>query len=184
MDALTGAEPQEAQIIAIADRLDKRAGQARQTAAMSFALTMLIGIAILSLFLFSGAISNIISPISSPDSLRGLEVAPAITASYVLDLSLRAGVSIIARIGAVLVGIFLIQILVGFSRYNYRLGTHLSECADIVRIGRCDATIMKELAPFMLSTIDFGKIPSSPFQKMVDKSMDTIREVVKKIPEK
>ena len=92
--------------------------------------------------------------------------------------------SIIARIGAVLVGIFLIQILVSFARYNYKLSEHLSACADMVRISRGEAGIMKELAPVMLTALDFGKMPSSPFQKIVDTSMDTIKELDKKIPGK
>ena len=54
----------------------------------------------------------------------------------------------------------------------------------MLRISRGDAIIMKELAPVMLTAPDFRRMPSSPFQKIVDTSMDTIKELAKKIPEK
>jgi hypothetical protein len=90
--------------------------------------------------------------------------------------------SIIARIGAVLIAIFLIQILLSFARYNYRLSEHLSACADMIRLSAGDTDKMRNLALFMLPAIEFGKIPSSPFQKIVDTSMDTIKELAKKVP--
>ena len=54
----------------------------------------------------------------------------------------------------------------------------------MVRLGRGDAHIIKELAPILLPSVEFGKMPNSPVQSVVDKAMDTVRDLAKKIPTK
>jgi hypothetical protein len=90
----------------------------------------------------------------------------------------------VLRIGGILLAVFLIQILVGFSRYYFRLSDHLSISADIIRLSDGDVGLIKQLSPVLLPSFDFGKMPTSPFQKIVDTSMETVRELAKKIPTK
>jgi hypothetical protein len=235
MDALAESESLSA-ATTIANKLETKALQARKRASVNFILTMLIGMGILSLFLFAGPLTEAVrlqqleKTITEAGRIREIIVstvttenktantAPKTTNSAepktesnqrpektntentthptnephetwlteIVDSLAGTGafgtlfISIIARIGAVLVGIILIQILVSFARYNYKLSEHLSACADMVRISRGDARIMKELAPVMFTALDFGGMPSSPFQKIVDTSMDTIKELAKK----
>jgi len=233
MDALAKWEPVLA-TRGIADELETKAHQARKRASFNFALTMLIGMGILALFLFAeplteavriqqlersklasieleksalkiqdllrSKIANTADPKTESDSRPTTPITNNTTDptreqpretwfSEFIDIvgggaSGAFLTSITTRIGAVLVGVFLIQILVSFARYNYKLSQHLSTCADMLRISRGDAIIMKELAPVMLTAPDFRRMPSSPFQKIVDTSMDTIKELAKKIPEK
>ena len=100
------------------------------------------------------------------------------------DIYFQIANTAIVRVGSVLVAIFLIQILIGLARYYYRIAEHLSARADIVRLGRGDARIIKELAPILLPSVEFGKMPASPVQAVADKAMDTIKDLAKKIPTK
>ena len=91
--------------------------------------------------------------------------------------------SSIIRIGAVLIGIFLIQIMVSFARYYYKLSEHLSMTASLISLSGGKISDLKVIAPLLLpSQIDFGKTPPSPFEKIVDGGFDAIRELSKKIP--
>ena len=83
--------------------------------------------------------------------------------------------SVIVRIGAVLVGIFLIQILVSFTRYQYRLAEHLSMCSHLVKLTGGNIDDVKALAPAMLPfALDFGKMPVSPLQHIVERLIDKL----------
>jgi hypothetical protein len=88
----------------------------------------------------------------------------------------------VVRIGSVLVGIFLIQIMVGFARYYYRLAEHLRICSTALKLSGGLTADLKLLVPLMMPNIEFGKIPNSPIEKLSDTAMKTIGEVAKKIP--
>jgi predicted PurR-regulated permease PerM len=69
----------------------------------------------------------------------------------------------VVRVGAVLIGIYLIQIMVTFARYYYKLAEHLSMAAALINLSKGKVADLKTLSPLLLpSTIDFGKAPSSP----------------------
>jgi len=91
--------------------------------------------------------------------------------------------SSVVRIGSVLIGIFLIQIMVGFSRYYYRLAEHFKVCSVVLRLSKGDVGYMQSVIPLLMpSNIEFGKMPNSPLEKIVDSAFQTIGEVSKKIP--
>ena len=180
----------------VAATLDKKAGRARLTGTLSFCLTMTIGLGIASLFLFSHgleppseskmtATANAGLPAGVLSKLAGDMKAEQIIETVVKrDIFFQIVNTAIVRVGSVIVSIFLIQILVGFSRYYYRVAEHLSACADVVRLSKGDAQIIKELAPILLPSMEFGKVPKSPVQAALDKAMDTIKEVATKSPAK
>jgi predicted PurR-regulated permease PerM len=92
-------------------------------------------------------------------------------------------VSSVIRIGAVLIGIFLIQILVVLARYYYRMSDHFEMSAAIVLLAGGKISNVKILSPLLLpAKIDFGKSPTSPVERVFDGTMGTIKELAKKIP--
>jgi len=92
-------------------------------------------------------------------------------------------VSSVIRIGAVLIGIFLIQILVVLARYYYRMSDHFEMSAAIVLLTAGKISNIKILSPLLLpAKIDFGKSPTSPVERVFDGTMSTIKELTKKIP--
>jgi hypothetical protein len=68
--------------------------------------------------------------------------------------------SSVIRIGAVLIGIFLIKIMVTFARYYYKLAEHLSMGAALISLSGGRVAELKVIVPLLLpSKIDFGKAP-------------------------
>jgi hypothetical protein len=89
----------------------------------------------------------------------------------------------VVRIGAVLVGIFLIQLMVGFARYYYKLAEHLRCCATSINLSAGRLNDLQTVVPLLMpSGIEFGKIPNSPIEKLADTALKTVEEVSKKIP--
>jgi hypothetical protein len=84
--------------------------------------------------------------------------------------------SVVARLGAVAVSIFLIQILFSFARYHMRLADHLEAVADALYLGGgnevATAAFLRAIAP---TRIDFGKSPASPTEQVIE----AIRDVAK-----
>jgi hypothetical protein len=157
----------------IADRLDGKAANARRFGLFYMTGSIGLGVAIILFFLQSSL------RIERANEHVGLK------AEFMPSLSVAIGESIgsgVLRIGMVLIAIFIIQILVGFARYYFRLAEHFSCSADVVRLSDGNARLIKDLSGVLLPGFDFGKMPASPLQRIVDTSMDTIKELAKKIP--
>jgi hypothetical protein len=100
-----------------------------------------------------------------------------------LDETLRIIGSSVVRIGTVLIAIFIIQIMVGFVRYYYKLSEHLRTCSLALQLSRGHITNLEILVPLLMpSGLDFGKMPNSPFEKLADSTIKTLGEISKKIP--
>jgi hypothetical protein len=149
---------------AISEQLDRKAHDARFWGRIYIGVSVSLGLAIIVYFYQSSSIP------------RALQQGSGLS-----DLFADSG-TIVLRIGMVLIAIFIIQILVGFARYYFRLAEHLSMSADIIRLSDGHGTLIKELSSVLLPTFDFGKMPTSPIQRIVDSTMETIQELVKKIP--
>ncbi|HEX7476534.1 MAG TPA: hypothetical protein VF331_01885 [Polyangiales bacterium] len=89
--------------------------------------------------------------------------------------------STIARIGSVILAIYLVQILVSFTRYHFRIADHLDAVADAIDIAGCDPSKIVALAAVLTPhAIEFGKAPVTPIESV----LGTIRDLASKIPEK
>jgi hypothetical protein len=102
----------------------------------------------------------------------GQRVVTEVNTSYAVAQAIS---SVIVRVGAVIVGIFLIQILVSFTRYQYRLASHLSMCSYLVTLTGGNADSLATLATAMLpASVDFGKMPVSPVQQIVERVIEKL----------
>jgi hypothetical protein len=73
--------------------------------------------------------------------------------------------------------------MVGFARYYFKLAEHLRTCSMAIKLSAGRLSDLKALIPlFMPSSIEFGRVPSSPVEKMSEAAMRTIGEISKKIP--
>lgn len=82
------------------------------------------------------------------------------------------------KIGAVILAVYLIQIIVGFARYQYRMYYLLSDCGDAVDLADGDIDKLEKIRR-ALSTdiIAFDRIPESPSEKMLDAVKDIVSSV-------
>lgn len=83
--------------------------------------------------------------------------------------------SAVARIGAVLIALYLVQILLGLTRYHLRLADHLDACAHGLRFCPQDPMKITTLVPVLSAAhVDFGKAPSTPIEKVLDVAKEVL----------
>ncbi len=78
------------------------------------------------------------------------------------DESTRAWLNIISlftvRIGAIIVGLYLVQVFVSFARYYFRIANRLQDIFFIIDFANNDAELVRSISPiFSNNSIDFGK---------------------------
>lgn len=176
--------PQSATFEQVAERMERKARSARFLAFWFVGASVLAGTLIMFLFVGPGVVISQGTPSATASS--GPEIPPSdfsasSSASSAFDAILGLGV---LRIGVVLVAIFVIQILVSFARYYFRLAEHLSIASEVLRLSNGDPSLIKELSTVLVPTMDFGKLPASPVQKALEKSFDMMKELASKIPTK
>lgn len=94
--------------------------------------------------------------------------------SILLSISLS-----VVRVASVFLAVYLIQILVGFTRYQFRVADHLDATADAFELAEGDPKKLAQiLSPISPQHIEFGKMPSTRTQD----SLDLIKELIKKLP--
>jgi uncharacterized protein (DUF2267 family) len=78
--------------------------------------------------------------------------------------------AISTRVMAVILTIFLVQLLIGLYRYNTRMAAYYDGRADALELSQGAKKEMLEILVPLLSaeTIDFGKGPSSPIERAVE----------------
>jgi hypothetical protein len=159
------------QLDIIARIFQDKAGVAARAANLGFGLTIIIGIVILAAFVATGLISSI-----SHDA-PGISPTPALeTVSGVVGF-------LIIRVGAVIIGVFVMQVMIHFVRYNMRMYFHWSMCSSLIKLSRGNHLIINDLAHTLNpSSIDFGKAPVAPTEKMIDGAFGALKELAKKIP--
>ena len=155
----------------IAQRINGKAANARQWGLGYMLVTLVVSGLVFWQLITSrsnGGIFRVGDQIKTPDA-----------GSLINQFSAEA----IARLGAVAVGIFLIQVFVGIARYYFRMAEHLSACSDAIELTQGDPDKMSRLMSVMNASFDFGKVPTSPIQKVVDGAFDVVKDITKKIPD-
>jgi hypothetical protein len=158
----------------LVDDIYGQANRARWSGRIVLVLVIVLGGLLISLFLgrqipFPFILGG--SPLGDPNSVLGGDLLPTIIGR------------LIERIGAVVVGIFIIQVMLGFVRYYFRLAEHLSMIANLLRLTEGKVENIAALGAVLLpSLIDFGRMPRSPFEYALRGVVDTLKETVAKLP--
>jgi hypothetical protein len=84
------------------------------------------------------------------------------------------------RLGAVFIAVFVMQILVSFARYKFRLSDNLGKMADICEASDGDLEKMKVLSSvYLLEIGDVSQFLQSPADKMADLAKEAISRIPK-----
>ena len=97
----------------------------------------------------------------------------------VTAMTLSAVSATLVRVGAVVVAIFLVQILTNFARYQFQISDHLDAIADSLSV----STSVEEFKTYMQAM----QPPSIGFSKTDgpnDKLLELVKELTKKLPSK
>lgn len=101
---------------------------------------------------------------------RSLQILGAITSS-------------ITRVGAVMIALYLIQILLGVMRYCFRMADHFACAANATQLSVGRPKGVKELLDVLSpSHVDFGKAPATPasdIKDAVDKIASKLADVIR-----
>jgi len=128
-----------------------RASASRRAYNITLAVMLAIAMLLVTLFLYSG----VLTPRRDTNGY-GSSLAETVT---------LVATTLITRLGSVVAGIFVIQMLFSFARYHARLAQHLESVADVLQWSRRDGNnipmLMTALAP---QNVDFGKPPKSPIE--------------------
>lgn len=110
--------------------------------------------------------------------IDALERRVASKSSFEADAAISIGLTII-RIASAFLAVYLVQILVGFTRYQFRVADHLEATADSFEFAKGDIDSMsKIISSISPQHIEFGKIPKSP----TEHSIDLLKDLASKIP--
>ena len=97
-----------------------------------------------------------------------------------MDLISRAA-TIIIRLASAALAVYLIQVLVGFTRYQFRISDHLDTIANAIELSSGDPEALRIITSAISPQhIQFGKMPATPMEQ----GAEIIRELINKIPSK
>lgn len=83
--------------------------------------------------------------------------------------------SSVARIGAVLIALYLVQILLSLTRYHFRIADHLDSASSSLLISGGESESITALASLLATNhVEFGKAPSPPSEKI----LELVKEIV------
>jgi|GEM_PF-4892200 len=82
--------------------------------------------------------------------------------------------NLVVRIGALGLAIFVIQILLSFTRYHARMADHYRSLVSAFVLVSGDMSAFPNVVQVIASNVGIGRVPQSTFEKAID----TIRGVV------
>ena len=107
---------------------------------------------------------------------RGVEATSSQQQIIILSVT-----STLLRFASVGLAIFLVQILVNFTRYSYRVADHLDSIADAILAGGTNTSTYPGLAElFAPKHIEFGKAPVAAQEKLIDVLKDLASKIASK----
>ena len=163
----------DAQVDAVAKVFQEKADVAGKAANRALIAAVLIGFLIVASFIATGLWNSL-----APDAPCTSSDCKFASISHVIGI-------LIIRLGAVIIGVFVMQVMIHVVRYNMRMYFHWAMCCALIKLSRGNHLIITDLAHTLNpSAIDFGKEPQLPTQKVIDRAFDTLKEVAKKIPDR
>jgi hypothetical protein len=82
------------------------------------------------------------------------------------------------RIGSVFIAIFVMQALISFARYKFRLSDNLAKMADICEASEGNLENLKVLSQvYLLDVGDIGQFIQSPTDKVIDLAKEALAKV-------
>jgi hypothetical protein len=169
------------EITELTDKLRKRSSRAHFEARFYLLCSIVVGIGLVyyfttSLGIFAKyggvAIGGNVFTSTIETKLDPGSVVPSVDWDIVIS-------SIVTRLGAVFIAIFIMQALISFSRYKFRLSDNLARAADICEGSGGNIENMEILSKIYL--IDLGDI-SQFLQSPTDKVLELANSALTKIP--
>ena len=151
----------------VIEKMNLRAERARRFANVSIVVIIVVVLSMIAFFYVTPTVISISGAVESQISIN---------TSWLSELS-----PTLAKLTAIVLAVYLIQILVGFTRYQYKVADHLYAAAFALELSSGDMeTFNKAMISLSLSHIEFGKMPAT----LSDKGLDVIKEAMSKIPVK
>lgn len=140
--------------------LCERAKQSRREGIAYVVAIVGIAFAVVFYFVYAANSAGInISVVGNADLIN-------VSADHAEWVSLISG--LVLRLGAVILAVFLIQIMVSLARYRFRISDSLYTKAEAVRLSNGNIDSLKILLnAFSDVNIDFGSLPESPYIEFV-----------------
>ena len=169
------------EITELTDNLRRRARRALFEARFYLLCSVVVGVGLVYYFTTFGGIFAKYGAIAIGGSVQSstidIKVDPG---TFVASTEWDTIVSqIVTRLGAVFIAIFVMQALISFSRYEFRLSDNLARAADICEGSGGNLENMQVLSQIYL--VDLGDI-SQFLQSPTDKVLDLAKDALGKIP--
>ena len=144
----------------------------------AFALiAVTLGIATYAALFFAAEDRSVVFNVSLENANIQDQVNVSMPDANVFDFLVEA----ILRLGAVLLAVYLIQLLFSLIRYRIKLAEDLEQRADMIELCYNDEEKLKIISALVtLQGTDLGSMPDHPYGKFAD----AIKEVAGKIPTK
>lgn len=140
----------------VVESLRERAKRSRNEGVVYVILIIGIAYAVVVYFVYAAQAAGINISITGKADLVN------VTADHSEWISLISG--LVLRLGAVVLAVFVIQILVSLARYRFRISDSLYTRAEAVKLANGNMEALKVLmASFSDGNMDFGALPESPY---------------------
>jgi hypothetical protein len=169
------------EITELTDKLRRRSARAQFEARFYLFCSVVVGIGLVYYFTTSLGIYAKYGGIAIGGNVSGSTIETKLDPGSIVpsvDWDMIVS-SIVPRLGAVFIAIFIMQALISFSRYKFRLSDNLARAADICEGSGGNIENMQALSKIYL--IDLGDI-SQFLQSPTDKVLELANNALAKIP--
>jgi len=164
----------EERIVKIVDGLRRKSSRSRIEGIIYIILILVVCSVILFSFVkFSGHIINL-----QTGDQAVIEKMTIVQGAQSKDSKLSETVgNIVLRLGAVMLAIYLVQILVGFARYRFKVAEIHSSNADALILSNGDIDKFSYYTKALSPNTDFVKMPTEPY----DKVFNLVKDISSKV---
>ncbi len=153
------------------DSLKTRARHFKKEGILYLVLLLLIGCGVVTLFTFQKEASRTII-------VSGLHTSEPVTINQNTDEWRELAKAAILRMGAVLLAVFLIQILVTLCRQRFKVSEVLYARAIALQLSKGEISLLDSYGKLLSSEhIDFGGLPRNPYESAFNAVSRTINPI-------